>query len=109
MDGRYISSNRLKTYLEENGLLADEQNGFRSKRSCEDHVCTASTIIRNRVLNKQDTKSFWIFIDLQKAFVFVDRNILLYKLLSNNIDGKFYKSIKAILSDTSSCVKINGM
>ena len=34
---------------------------------------------------------------------------MLYKLISNGIDGKFYNSIKSILSDTSSCVKLNGI
>ena len=29
---------RLLPYLENNGLLVDEQNGFRSGRSCQDHV-----------------------------------------------------------------------
>ena len=43
-----------------------------------------------------------------KAFDYVDRNVLLYKLLSNGIDGKFYNSVKSILSDTSACVKLNG-
>ena len=35
--------------------------------------------------------------------------MLLYKLLSNGINGKFYISVKSILSDTSACVKLNGM
>ena len=33
----------------------------------------------------------------------------MYKLISNGIDGKFYNSIKSILSDTASCVKLNGI
>ena len=53
--------------------------------------------------------SLQAFIDFQKAFDFVDRDVLLYKLLSNGIDGKIYNSIKSILSDTSSCIKLNGM
>ncbi|XP_055998773.1 uncharacterized protein LOC130047523 isoform X1 [Ostrea edulis] len=31
---------RLVTYLENNDILADEQNGFRRGRSCEDHIET---------------------------------------------------------------------
>ena len=58
-------------------------------------------------MSKKD--AFGVFIDLQKAFDFVDRDVLLYKLLSNGIDGKIYNSIKSILSDTSSCIKLNGM
>ena len=97
-----VLNNRLLGYLENNHLLGKEQNGFRQKRSCEDH-----SLIRDRLLNKQNT--FGVFIDFQKAFDFVDRDVLLYKLISNGIDGKFYNSIKSILSDTSSCVKQNGI
>ena len=102
-----VLNNRLLTYLENNRSLADEQNGFRKNRSCEDHVFSACTLIRDRLKNKQDT--FGVFIDFQKAFDFVDRDVLLYKLISNGIDGKFYNSIKSILSDTTSCVKLNGI
>ncbi|XP_060570289.1 uncharacterized protein LOC132728635 [Ruditapes philippinarum] len=102
-----VLNNRLKKHLEDQELLVDEQNGFRSKRSCEDHVYTSCTIIRNRLLSNLDT--FGTFIDIKKAFDFVNRDVLLYKLLSNSINGKFYNSIKAILTDTSSCVKLKGM
>ena len=53
-------------------MLVDEQNVFRPDRSCQDHVYTACTVVRNRLLNKKHT--FVTFIDLQKAFDFVDRD-----------------------------------
>ena len=102
-----VLNNRFLNYLEDENLLAEEQNGFRRKRSCEDHVYSACTLIRNRLLQKKDTSV--VFIDFQKAFDYVDRNVLLYKLLSNGIDGKFYNSLKAILSDTSACVKLKAV
>lgn len=34
----YILSARLSTWVEENGLIADEQDGFRKKRSMTDHM-----------------------------------------------------------------------
>ena len=39
---------RLTKYCEKYNLIVDEQNGFRSERSCLDHVFTLSTLIRNR-------------------------------------------------------------
>ena len=102
-----LLNKRLLSYLETENMLVDEQNGFRPKRSCEDHVYTACTVIRNRLLKKKST--FATFIDLQKAFDYVDRDALLYRLLSNGIDVRFYSSIKAMFSDTASCVKLNGM
>ena len=95
-------NNRLTKYLEDNELLSDEQNGFRSGRSCEDHVFTLNSIIRN------NSTLFATFIDLKKAFDFVDRDMLLYKLLLYKIDGKMYESIKSIYTNTSACVTLNG-
>ena len=46
------------------------------------------------------------FIDMEKVFDSVDRNLLLYRLLQHNIKGKCYKSIKALLNNTSSCIQL---
>ncbi len=82
-------------------MLADEQNGFRAKRSCEDHIFTLSSIVRN------NNNIFTAFIDLKKCFDFIDRDLLLYKLLLNKIDGKMYNSIKSIYASSTSCIRIN--
>ena len=95
-------NNRLKTYLEENELLSDEQKGFRAGRSCEDHVFTLNSLIRN------NESIFATFIDLKKAFDFVDRDMLLCKLLLYKVDGKIYQSIKSIYANTTACVTLNG-
>ena len=50
---------RLIIYLGSNNLLSEEQNGFRLNRSCEDHVFTPNSIIRN------NTNIFASFIDLK--------------------------------------------
>ena len=51
---------------------------------------------------------FATFIDLKKAFDFIDRDMLLYKLLLHNIDGKIYQSFKSIYANTSAFVRLNG-
>ena len=48
-----VINNRFFNYLEDENLLAEEQNGFRRKRSCEDHVPSACTLIRNRLSQKK--------------------------------------------------------
>ncbi len=35
-----IINYRIVIYCERNGIYEDEQNGFRRKRSCEDHIFT---------------------------------------------------------------------
>ena len=59
---------------------------------------TLNSIIKN---NKQ---VFTAYIDLRRCFDYIDRDMLLYKLLLNKIDGKLYNSIKNIYSSTVSTV-----
>lgn len=96
-----VLNNRLTLFLDAEDKLADEQNGFRKFRSCEDHIFSVCSILRNR------KSTFATFIDLQKAFDFVNRDMLLYKLLANGIDGNMYNAIKAMYSDTSACMQLN--
>jgi hypothetical protein len=84
-----------------NNCVTNIQNGFQKSRSCEDHTFTLNSIIRN---NKN---TFTVFIDLRKCFEFVDRDLLLNKLLLNNVDGRVYNSIKNIYASSSACVCIN--
>ena len=73
-----ILNTRLQKFLEENKILVDEQNGFRASRSCIDHIYALCTVLRNR--KQMGLETFLSFIDFQKAFDSVDRNLLLYKL-----------------------------
>ena len=70
--------------------LPDKINIYtcRADRSCENHVFTLSSIIIN---NKQ---VFTAYIDLKSYFDYKNRDMLLYKLLVNGIDGKLYDSIR---------------
>ena len=64
-----VLNNRIVSYCEITDLFCDAQNGFRKSRSCEDHIFSHTTIIRNRLKMKKDT--FVAFIDMQKAFDWV--------------------------------------
>ena len=87
-------------------LLVDEQNGFRSGQSCEDHIFTLITIIQNQLA--QSKPVFASFIDLEKAFDWVDRDLLMYHLLTwYGITGKIYRAIQSLYSNTTSCVRVN--
>ena len=99
-----VISNKIVYYCDSLNLLASEQNGFRKNRLCSDHLFTITSIIRNRTARGEDT--FVSCIDMEKAFDWVDRTLLLYKLLEMNIDGKIYNCIKALYLKNSSFVSI---
>ena len=97
---------RIIGVSEEHDCFAEEQNGFRKNRSCTDHVYTLTSIIRNRKQNKQPT--FVAFVDLEKAFDRVDRNLLFFKLRSLGFGGKLYQAIKSIYHTCKARINING-
>ena len=74
-----ILNKRLAEFIESRELSADEQNGFRKGRSCEDHVYVLSTLIRRQFSIKKPL--FAMFIDFKKAFDFTDRELLYCKLI----------------------------
>ena len=96
---------RLQNYLEDESMLVDEQNGFRKGRSCQDHIFTLSSMVRNR--NRINLSTYAAFIDFKKAFDYVNRDLLMYKLLKCNVDGHMYQAIKALYQNTTACMQIN--
>ena len=96
-----IINARISMYLETNKLIVEEQNGFRPKRSCEEHIFTISSLIRTRNSLKEST--FVTFIDFEKAFDKVDRRLMLLKLKYIGINGKMFNIIKS-LYDNNTCV-----
>ena len=57
--------------------------------------------------NKINGQNFCACVDFKKAFDFVDRDFLLFKLRKLGIDGNFYNAIKALYSNSRSSIKIN--
>ena len=101
-----ILNTRLRECLELNDALSDEQNGFRPNRCCQDHILTLTSIIENRMLEKQDT--FACFIDFKKAFDCVDRDLLWGKLETRyNLNGNFLVALKALYKEVRCAVDIN--
>ena len=101
-----ILNKRLSSWLEENDLLNEEQNGFRKNRSCLDHLYTLKSIISNRKEKRKST--FVCYIDIRKAFDNVNRICLWYKLLKTGIAGKFLKAVQSLYQEMQCAVRING-
>ena len=55
----------------------------------------------------QNKSTFAAYIDFKKAFDFVNRDLLMYRLLLHRVNGKFYNSVKALYAKTSACVRLN--
>ena len=101
-----ILNNRCVTHMNSTDRYADEQNGFRQDRSCLDHIYSLTSVIRNR--KAMGLSTFVVYIDAEKAFDRIDRELMLYKLLSNGIYGRLYQAIKCIYSSSSNIINLNG-
>ena len=101
-----VLNHRLCTCLETNNIYVDEQNGFRKGRSCLDHIFALTSIIRGRRALKKST--FVAYVDMEKAFDRVDRELLFYKVLSVGIGGKMYRCLQSIYDSCQCAVNVNG-
>ena len=101
-----VLNRRLSAWLELNNVLVDEQNGFRSKRSCLDHLHTLYTIVNNRKRCKKET--FACFIDATKAFDNVQRDCMWFKLQKLGLKGHIFRAVKSLYQDVQCAVRVNG-
>ena len=70
----HILNERLNTFSELKNMIIEEQNGFRKKRSCDEHFFVLQSVIHNCILQKKSR--FVGFIDLKRAFNVVNRDLL---------------------------------
>ena len=73
-----VLNSRLKDWAEQNEAVVEEQNGFRTNRSCIDHIHSLVNIVDTRMRIKQS--NFAVFIDFQKVYDSVNRDHLWTKL-----------------------------
>ena len=92
-----LVSSRLMNYVNENGILSDNQFGFRSGRNCEQMLSKFFHLLSKSL----DDRKCWlvdgIFLDFSSAFDKVDHNLLLGKLHSMGIRGQLLRWIQNFL------------
>ena len=97
---------RLTAYADEEGLIGEEQAGFRSGYSTADHIFTLHAIIE---LYKAASKRLYCaFVDYKKAFDMVDRTALWAKLLDLGVDGKLMRVIVNLYQKAKAVVRVCG-
>jgi hypothetical protein len=101
-----IVTARLTKYAEEQGLLPEEQSGFRPKRSTTDMLYVVQMLQEfGRVKN---VPLYFCFIDLTKAYDTVNRQ-LLWKILGKaGLPQELIGLIRAFHDGTQACVSIEG-
>jgi Reverse transcriptase (RNA-dependent DNA polymerase) len=96
---------RLTSHLSRNEIIDDFQFGFVQKSNTE----TATLHLLSRVYDNLERKLFTaiLFIDISKAFDCVDYDLLLNKLKTSGIDGKFLSLFKSYFTNREQFVEID--
>jgi len=96
---------RLKVIVDKR--LRDEEAGFRKERSCTDHIATLRIILEQSL--EWNSPVYTTFVDFDKAFDSVDRDVLWKLLRHYGIPEKYVTLIQKTYDSYSSRVIHNGV
>ncbi|CAG5002623.1 unnamed protein product [Parnassius apollo] len=92
---------------ETDGKIWDVQAGFRKGMGCTDQVFSMRMIAEKFLTKNQ--KVFCAFMDLEKAYDRVDRNVLWQTLNSYGLSAGLIQALRSLYRNSSACVRINGV
>lgn len=101
-----ILNSRLEKFIKANNLIDDTQIGFKKNCRTTDHMFVLRTLI-DKYVKKLKSPLYVCFVDFRKAYDSVWRQALMFKLLSQNVSGMFFKLLKSMYLNNDMCVKIN--
>ena len=102
-----VINNRLSEWAEHYFILIEAQAGFRSNMSTVDNIFVLHSLISHMI--NQGKKLYCAFIDFTKAFDYVVRDNLWYKLVKLGLRGKLLNIVKSMYQTVKSRVKVSNM
>jgi hypothetical protein len=99
-----VLNNRLNDWAENYNVYIESQAGFRKNMGTIDNVFILDGIISHCFNNGE--RLYCAFVDFRKAFDFVVRDILWYKLIKYGVRGKLLKLIQSMYDNVKSKVKV---
>ena len=100
-------NNRLVKWAESYNVYIEAQAGFRKGMSTVDNIFVLNGLISHCLMNRK--KLYCAFIDFKKAFDFIVRDNLWYKLIKIGVKGKMLSVIKSMYNCVKSKVKHNNI
>ena len=97
---------RISSFFHNNGLLSDNQFGFRKGKNTE--LACISLVDRVIPAIENNEYAICIFLDFSACFDTLCRNILLGKIDNYGIRGNPHAMIQSYFSERDQCVKYNG-
>ncbi|UYV63672.1 hypothetical protein LAZ67_2005279 [Cordylochernes scorpioides] len=97
----------LVKWIETNDIIPENQAGFRSAHSCQDHIFILTSVIQ-LALRKKRGKCYSFFVDLKKAFDTVPHALLWTKLVKIGLNHRFVNLIKCYYEDMTAARQDHG-
>ena len=94
---------RLADWTERNNLRAPTQAGFQANRGTSDQLSVLNYIVRKCL--HQGEKLYCCFVDLEKAFDTVDRDVLWAVLANIGVRGQFLRCLQSLYGVDSAAVR----
>ena len=101
-----IMNNRLVTWAEEYRIYVEAQGGFRPGRGTVDNIFVLNGIVNSYLSSGKAL--YTALIDFSKAFDYVVRDNLWYKLIQVGVSGKMLCMIRAIYENVKTKVFFQG-
>ena len=99
-----VVAGRLRWFLESRNLLNSSQAGFRKGRGCADQIVRLVQDVAASSTQKKMTLG--VFLDLEKAFDMVWREVIVNQLFQMGIKGRMLHWIHDFLQDRTIQVKV---
>ena len=87
------------------GVIGDEQCGFRRERGCMDQVFVVRQVCEKYIAKGKNV--YWAFMDLEKAYDRVDRKAVWEVLGLYGVGGKLLKAVRSFYDGSKACVRVN--
>ena len=92
-----IMTDRLERVIEEDGIVASEQMGFRTDRSCQGATLILQVMIDRA--NRNNSPFWWAGLDISKAYDTVNHEALWRILEKKGIGGLWLNTLKSIYDE----------
>ena len=100
-----ILNDRLSSWAENYHVYIEAQAGFRQNMGTVDNIFVLHSIISCLIHNNK--KLYAAFVDFTKAFDYLVRDVIWYKLLKFGVRGKMLNIIRSMYSNVKSRIKYN--